>query len=125
MTSASSATHADISGEADPEFPDPNFPNDDEPDSSDDIDALVDDIAAAAPIDRDAIIEVEAALSYVHERLDEDALAVLGLALDRLAERHLVVLRHVARSVASLQAERRRALFDRPPSRVTSALEAT
>lgn len=112
------------------EKPDPNIPDDfDEPDDEsdsrdDEIDALVDDIAAAAPIDRDALIELEAALGYVHERLDDDALTVLGLALDRLAERHLVVLRHVARTVASLQAERGHALRDNPPSGVTCAMEA-
>ena len=115
-----------------PQLLDPN-PSDEpdfdfEPDSRDDeIDALVEDLAAAAPLDRDALIEIEAALSYVHERLDDDgdALTVLGFALDRLAERHLAVLRHVARSVASLQAERRHALFDRTPSGVTSTLETT
>lgn len=104
----------------------PGAPDLDEPDSRDDeaLDALVDDIAASAPLDREAIIEVEAALSYVHERLDGDgdALAVLGLALDRIAERHATVLRHVARAVASLQTERRCGLFG-PPSGVMRAVE--
>jgi hypothetical protein len=115
MTLSSSSTHAGVCGE--PEVPDPDLddPNE-EPDSRDDedIDALIEDLAASTPVEREALIEVEAALSFVRDRLelDGDALVVLGLALDRIAERHAVVLRHVARAVASLQAERRHPLFE-------------
>jgi predicted short-subunit dehydrogenase-like oxidoreductase (DUF2520 family) len=113
-----------------PQLPDPLAPEDPNPNAPDfddeaGIDALVDDLAAAVPTDRKGVAALEGALSYLSERLDPDGAAVLGAALDEIATRHVVVLRAVARSVASLQAERRHPLFELSPSEVTHALEGT
>jgi hypothetical protein len=78
-----------LSDEPAPEEADPNIdPQDDD---------LADRLAEDAPLDREMSIEVEAALGYLHERLDDDARVVLGRALDLVADRHHQVVRFVAR----------------------------
>ncbi|MFI5301096.1 MAG: hypothetical protein ACHREM_23680 [Polyangiales bacterium] len=76
-----------------------------EPPGDYDIDDLADDLAARVPAGTEEVVELEAALGYLHERLDPACAAVFATALELIADRHVLVVRGVARSLMALSIE--------------------
>ena len=70
----------------------------------DDLDDLADRLAASAPHRRSLLVELEAGMTFLHDRFDADpdAIEVLGRVVELLVDRHRDVVRHVVHAAIAL-----------------------
>ncbi|MFI5300177.1 MAG: hypothetical protein ACHREM_18980 [Polyangiales bacterium] len=69
------------------------------------VEDIADELAACVPASEQEVLELDTALAYLHEFLEPGSLSVLATVLELLLERHVLVVRSVARSLVAMGSE--------------------